>query len=53
LSAIGDPDRLQRFEREAKAVAKRDHPNILDIHNFGTEGGFCFPARIRSWFEVP
>ena len=27
-----DADRLSRFEREAKAVAKIDHPNILAIH---------------------
>jgi serine/threonine protein kinase/tetratricopeptide (TPR) repeat protein len=33
-----NPDRLARFEREAKAVAKLSHPNILDIHDYGREG---------------
>ncbi len=39
------PDRLaqesaaqQRFVREVKAVAALSHPNILTIHDFGTEG---------------
>jgi Tol biopolymer transport system component len=28
----GDPDRLTRFEREAKAVAALNHPGIVTIH---------------------
>jgi len=32
-----DADRLSRFEREAKAVAKLAHPNILEIWDFGTD----------------
>jgi tetratricopeptide (TPR) repeat protein len=33
-----NPDRLARFETEAKAVARLSHPNILDIHDYGREG---------------
>ena len=32
-----DPDRLARFEREAKAVAALSHPNILAIFDSGVE----------------
>jgi serine/threonine protein kinase len=35
----GDPERLRRFEQEARAVAALDHPNILAIHDVGTHEG--------------
>ncbi len=31
-----DPDRLGRFEREARAVAAINHPNILAVHDIGS-----------------
>ncbi|MDP9146027.1 MAG: serine/threonine-protein kinase [Acidobacteriota bacterium] len=34
-----DPDRLARFEQEAKAVAALNHPNIMAIHDIGEQGG--------------
>src|SRR4051812_43694751 len=37
-----DQEAKMRFEREAKAVAALTHPNILAIHDYGSEGGAAY-----------
>jgi eukaryotic-like serine/threonine-protein kinase len=32
-----DPERLRRFESEARAAAALNHPNILVVHDVGRE----------------
>jgi eukaryotic-like serine/threonine-protein kinase len=38
----GNARALERFEREAKAIAALTHPNILAIHDSGSEEGVSF-----------
>lgn len=37
-----DPERLRRFEREARALGALSHPNILTIHDVGSHEGAPF-----------
>jgi eukaryotic-like serine/threonine-protein kinase len=39
LSLSSDPDRLRRFEQEARAAAALNHPNILAVFQMGTYEG--------------
>jgi Tol biopolymer transport system component len=34
-----DPERLRRFEQEARAAGQLNHPNILTVHDFGMHDG--------------
>jgi serine/threonine-protein kinase len=41
---LHDETFAERFRREAKVVARLEHPNIIPIHAFGIEGGIPWMA---------
>jgi serine/threonine protein kinase/Tol biopolymer transport system component len=41
-SFANDADRLRRFEQEAHATSALNHPNILTVHDIGTQDGAPF-----------
>src|SRR6185312_14223116 len=48
-----DPDRLRRFEREAKTLAALNHPHIAQIYGVETmtDGGREIPAIAMEFVE--
>lgn len=46
-SVAADPDRIRRFETEARALGQLNHPNILSVYEFGVyDGSPCIVSEL-------
>jgi hypothetical protein len=52
-SLFGDQTALRRFEREARAAAKIDHPHITRVHDYGTIGSGAGTAMGTIGYMAP
>ena len=43
-SLASDQERLRRFEKEARSASALNHPNIVTIHDIGSESGVSYIA---------
>ena len=51
ISAVSDPDRRSRFDREAQVLASLNHPNIAQV--FGVEDADGAPVIVMELVEGP
>ena len=49
--AAADPDRRQRFEREARTISSLNHPHICTVYDIGT--GPCVEPSPRKTAPTP
>lgn len=41
-AGLADPTAAQRFDREARTVARLAHPNVVAVHDVGRDGGVAY-----------